>query len=331
MTGVRRPMSRPDIPAPWTSRPSAPVPDAPRYGAEPAPSRPAPSADLDISAVVNAAVIAERYLIEKKLGEGGMAAVYKATDLVLEEVVALKLFRTASQDAAGAERFKQEMKLCRRLTHPNVVRSFEFGVWGGAYFLTMEFLDGQDLDGVLKDAHGPLPNPRGLDLMIQAADGLQAAHDEGIAHRDVKPQNMFVVGDRLKIMDFGIARAMDGGVSVTQAGMVVGTPAYLSPERLEGNPGDGRSSDLYALGVVMYQVWTGVLPFRGPDITAMFMQHLTEAPEPPSRRNPQTPRAVERVILQLLEKREADRFPTAAAVRDALVAAKAGMRLPGRV
>ena len=326
MTGVRRPMSRPDQPA-WASRPAAPVPEPPtrNYQAEVVPPRAAPAVDVDISAVMQGAVIAERYLIERKIGEGGMAAVYKATDLVLEDVVALKLFRLASQDTAGAERFKQEMKICRRLNHPNVVRTYEFGVWGEAYFITMEYLAGKDLDGVLREQRGPLPNHRGLELMIQAADGLQAAHDEGIAHRDVKPQNMFVVGERLKIMDFGIARAMEGGVSVTQAGMVVGTPAYLSPERLEGSAGDGRSSDIYALGIVMYQVWTGVLPFRGPDITAMFMQHLTAAPEAPSRRNPGIPRAIERVILQLLEKQPEARYPTAAAVRDALVAARASL------
>lgn len=333
----------PPRPPPRRSEPAAPMPPPPSQAArsvDPPGRVRAPARALDTlddprprkppgpesSGYFDGAVLSERYLIEKKLGEGGMAMVFRVRDLVLEETVALKLFRKATQDPTGAERFKQEMKICRRLNHPNIVRTFEFGVWQDAYFLTMEYLDGRDLDALIGKKSQGLPVRQGVDLLRQACDGLQAAHDEGIAHRDVKPQNMFVVGDKLKVMDFGIAKAMDAGVSQTAAGMVVGTPAYLSPERLEGKAGDGISSDLYALGIVMFQVLTGVLPFRGPDIPAMFMQHMGERPEPPSKRNAQVPKGLERICLRLLEKKPRDRYGSAREVREELDALRGTLR-----
>ena len=159
--------------------------------------------------------------------------------------------------------------------------------------------------------------------MIQACDGLGAAHKEGVLHRDIKPGNLFVLdeGRTLKVMDFGIAKAQRVEGSLTATGTLVGSPAYIAPERLRGDGGDGVAADLYALGVVMYQLVTGVLPFQAREMPALFMQHISEAPTPPSRRNPLVPAAVETIVLTLLSKDPADRYASCRALRKAVEAA----------
>jgi len=278
---------------------------------------PAPSGSVDTKSLTAGTVVGDRYEIEAKLGQGGMGVVYRVRDTMLDELVAMKLFfKDGPTDLA---RFKEELKICRRLSHPNVLRTLEFGAWGGAHFLTMELLDGCDLE-VLLDSTGPLPMQGGIRLMMQACDGLGAAHRLGIIHRDVKPQNLFVSadGNRLKIMDFGIAKSQRSGVSLTTTGELVGSPAYIAPERIRGDADVTVSGDLYALGVVMYQTFTGRLPFRGQNVAAMLMQHLEAIPEPPSALNGKVSTELEEVILRLLAKNPDHRYAHARAVKSAL-------------
>lgn len=268
--------------------------------------------------------IAERYEVEKVLGRGGMGVVFAVTDRMLEEQVALKIISRPEGNDAEVKRFKEEMKICRRLQHPNIVRVFEFGAWRGNYFLTMELLDGEDLEGVLKRQGGPLPLIEAMPLMLQACDGLYAAHKDGIIHRDIKPPNLFVAGGgkTLKLMDFGIAKGAGSvDATLTAAGTVVGSPAYIAPERLFGQGRDTPQSDLYSLGIVIYEVLTGTPPFQAPELPALFMQHVNQAPEPLRRRNPLVPATLEEAVLKLLAKDPADRFPDARSLRRALESA----------
>jgi serine/threonine-protein kinase len=264
-------------------------------------------------------VVAQRYRIESMLGRGGMAAVFKATDQELEEDVALKLF-DQSNDQDALDRFKQEMKICRRMVHPNIVRTYEFGVWEGFRFITMEIMDGTELEEMIQGSEAPLPIWQGVTLLMQACDGLGYAHAQGIFHRDIKGHNMFVVdgGKTLKIMDFGIAKAADLDMSATRTGMLVGTPAYMSPERLEGKGSLAAGADLYALGVVMYQLFTRTLPFEGPEITTLLLKIIREPPEPPTVRNPDLPKSLEAITLKLLEKKPEDRYESCAELKAAL-------------
>jgi len=276
-----------------------------------------PAGTVDAKSLPAGTLVADRYEIGAKLGQGGMGVVYRVRDSMLDEDVAMKLFFKAGM--SDLARFKEELKICRRLSHPNVLRTFEFGAWGGAHFLTMELLDGCDLDALL-EATGSLPLQGGIRLMMQACDGLGAAHRLGIIHRDVKPQNLFVSadGNRLKIMDFGIAKSQRSSVSLTTTGELVGSPAYIAPERIRGDADVTVSGDLYALGVVMYQTFTGRLPFRGQNVAAMLMQHLEATPDRPSSLNPKVTPELEDVILRLLAKDPEARHAHARAVKSAL-------------
>ena len=278
------------------------------------------SEELGLGPVGPGDIIARRYRIESLLGEGGMAVVYKVTDLELEEEVALKLFTRRAEDERAVARFKQEMRIARRLSHPNIVRTYEFGTWRKVYFITMEMLDGRDLEHVLGEQRGTLPIGLGVHLFRQALDGLGAAHAEGIVHRDVKPANMFVLrGERdLKLMDFGIAKAADATSGHTATGSVVGTPAFIAPERLRGKTEFGAAGDLYAMGVVMYRAFTGVLPFVGGDVASLFMQVLEKEPVAPSALNPDLSRAFDRVVMRLMAKDPRDRHADCAEARAAL-------------
>ena len=262
------------------------------------------------------AVVAERYLVEAEIGRGGMATVYRAKDLELSEQVALKVFRPVAHDEEGLSRFRQELKVSRRLTHPNITRVYDMGVHQGMRYISMELLVGhsfEELNG------SPWALRRGVDSLIQVCQGLAAAHAQGVIHRDIKPGNLFLTQEGLaKIMDFGIAkqRATRG---VTQAGMVVGTPEYISPEQIRGEVAR-ETTDLYALGVVAYEMFTGRKPFAHDELVPLLQMHLAAPPDPPSRHKPGLPASLEAAILKLLEKEPQDRFPTAQALEEALVA-----------
>lgn len=255
-------------------------------------------------------VIAERYRVLGILGSGGMATVYRAHDQELEEDVALKLLKNDKSDAEAQHRFRQEMRICRRLQHPNIVRTYEFGVWEGRRFITMELMEGRDLAETLLMRKGPLPLSQATDLAVQALEGLGAAHLAGVIHRDVKPHNLFVLrgGKRLKVMDFGIAKTDDVSLTITNGEQVLGTPAYLAPERLKDHVELSIQTDLYSMGVCMYQVYTGQLPFTAPDISSLLTSIVLEEPKPPRERNPDVPPALQDVVLRLMHKRPEGRY-----------------------
>jgi len=261
-------------------------------------------------------LIADRYVVGGVLGTGGMATVYQCHDRELDEDVALKLVDASRGNAATLQRFRHEMRVCRRLSHPNIVRTYEFGEWQGRRFITMELLDGRDLSQLLLIAQGPLELDRGLRLMEDACEGLSAAHRVGVIHRDIKPHNMFVVqeGETLKIMDFGIAKTDDITLTVPGTDRVLGTPAYLSPERLKDNAELSARTDIYSLGVVMFQVFTGRLPFMGPDISSLLTSIVLDEPPRPTDLIAGFPAALERTILKAMAHEPVDRHPSCDAI-----------------
>ncbi len=277
----------------------------------------------DDGAIVEGTVIANRYQIKGLIGSGGMAHVYAATDLELEEVVAIKVFQQVVQNRAGLDRFRREMKLSRKLVHPNIVRIYEFGTWKGARFITMELLEGDDLENFMNKRGGPIPPSEALRLCIQACDGLGAAHEAGVIHRDVKPQNLFVIenGTRLKVMDFGIAKVNNNAASISVTGVRVGTPRYMSPEQIQGDAKVTPASDLYALGGVMYELLTGTPVFQEEDLVPLLLSHMTKAPQPPTERNPSIKPEVEEIIMRLLSKSPDDRYDSCAELKKALLKA----------
>ena len=281
------------------------------------------SAEIGLGAVKLGVVINGRYRIDGPLGEGGFAIVFRAMDLALQEPVAIKLFTRAGQDETAVARLKQEIRIARRLAHPNIVDTYAFGTWGRAYFITMELMRGQDLREWTRSCGGVLPLPAAVHLMAQALDGLDHAHRKGVVHRDVKPQNLFVVdrGRTLKVMDFGIARAAESA-RLTRTGRIVGTPAYISPERLKRGFKDlSPAADLYSIGVVIYRTLTGMLPFDEPDVALLFREIMQKQPLPPSAVKPELPAAVDEVVMKLLEKDPADRYASCDEVKRALIRA----------
>ena len=259
-------------------------------------------------------VLAGRYEILAVLGRGGMGTVYSARDRVIDETVALKVLRPEIAGSAEfAQRFVSEVRLARRVTHPNVCRIHEYGEDGGLRFLVMELVEGHDLRRAL--SKGTLAPERALEIAIQAAEALQAIHAAGIVHRDLKTANLMVHGaGAIKLMDFGIAKPMSDGRAAAPSGYVVGTPEYMSPEQGRGRPVDTRS-DIYSLGVVVYELFTGRVPFHADTPIATLMMHV-EAPPPLD--DPALPAAVVAVLRRALAKDPADRFPTAQAMADAL-------------
>jgi eukaryotic-like serine/threonine-protein kinase len=259
-------------------------------------------------------VFAGRYEILSNVGKGGMGQVFRAQDRQLDDVVALKVLRSdvLKEDPHILDRFKQEIKLARRITHRNVLRTHDFGESNGTPYISMEYLEGVTLKDLVVNK-GALPLGVGLRIAKQICQGLEAAHQQGVVHRDIKPQNMLILPEtgELKIMDFGIARTQEvkGGVSgLTTAGTVLGTPDYMPPEQAQGAPADFRS-DIYSMGAVFFEVFTGKLPFSGGNITAIILNHIQKAPPAPRSLNPALPERLERIILRCLEKHPSKRYP----------------------
>jgi serine/threonine-protein kinase len=242
-------------------------------------------------------VLAERYRIIGLLGRGGMGEVYRADDLKLGQPVALKLLpRSLAQDPALLERFHAEVRNARQVSHPSVCRVYDIGEIQGHHFLTMEYIDGEDLATLLRRI-GRLPSGKALEIARQLCAGLAAAHDKGVLHRDLKPANVMIDGrGRARITDFGLAVRSD------QAGAeIAGTPAYMSPEQLQGQPATARS-DVYSLGLLFYELYTGKRPFDAADFSGWRRKHAEEQPPAPSHHTSDIDPAVERAILRCLEK-----------------------------
>ena len=278
------------------------------------------------STLPQGAVVGE-YRIERELGRGAFGAVYHATHTVIGKQVALKVLGAQfSEDPAMAARFIDEARAVNRIAHPNIVDIFGFGVLpDGRKYCVMELLRGSTLAEHLKQ-HGPLPAPEALEILSQMAQALDAAHENGIVHRDLKPENVFLVrssaGDasapHVKLLDFGIAQIADGLHQRTGSNMVLGTPAYMSPEQCRGARIDFRS-DVYSLGVLAFELFSGSLPFRGVNAFQLTAQHLTAEPPRPSEFHPQLPAAFDAAVLELLAK-SADLRPASASAAVALLA-----------
>jgi len=259
--------------------------------------------------------IAGRYRLEEKIGQGGMAIVFRARDLELEEDVALKVFTLRTTSETAVARFKQELKLSRQLVHPNIIRLYDIGLHAAYRYISMELLRGESLKERMRR---PMPFSQAIDYLVQACRGLQAAHDAGVIHRDVKPDNFFVTeGGVLKVMDFGIAKhhATPG---VTVAGSIAGTPQYMSPEQIGNFSTVTHATDLYALGVCAYELFTGAPPFTHDELVPLLMMHVNQSPEPPRKKNPAVPKELEKIILRLLAKDPSRRYPSCSSLADEL-------------
>ena len=264
---------------------------------------------------------AGRYEIKEILGEGGMGTVFKAVDSELGEVIAIKTLKKdfLSQDATALERFKGEIRLARRISHRNVVRTHDLGENSGIYYITMEYIEGKSLKELIR-ARGRLPIAITLSVGKQLARALEIAHEQGVIHRDIKPQNMVVEPNGvLKVMDFGIARlaSRQPESGVTQAGTIIGTPEYMAPEQLSGEEVDHRV-DIYAAGCVLYECLTGRPPFVADTPYQLVAKLLEDTPDAPRTINPEVPLALDALVMSALAKDRAQRPQTALILHDGL-------------
>jgi len=283
-----------------------------------------------LAALTQGSVVGGRYEILSPLGRGGMGTVYRAHDRVLEETVALKVLRAeVASEPEMARRFRSEIKLARRVAHPSVCRIYEYGEDGPRQYISMELVEGPNLKEVLK-SRGALPPAEACGLAAQIADGLEAIHRVGIVHRDLKTLNVMIdPHGAARVMDFGIAKRVAGeGTQAPSGSYVVGSPEYMSPEQARGQPVDFRS-DLYALGIIVFELFTGRVPFRADTPVATLLMHLETPPPLDGPAAAAIPPAVRPVLRKALAKDPTDRYSSAREMAEALRAAavpSAGMR-----
>jgi len=272
---------------------------------------------------------AGRYQIIEELGKGGMGKVYKVLDKEINTKVALKLILPEiAVDKNTIERFRNELKTARDISHKNVCRMYDLNREKDTYYITMEYVSGGDLKNFIRRA-APLSTSRALSIGKQICKGLSEAHKIGIVHRDLKPNNIMIDDNgSARIMDFGIARSVKGK-GITGSGIMIGTPEYMSPEQAEGKDVDFRS-DIYSLGVILYEMVTGQLPFHGDTPLSIAMKHKGELPKDPIELNPQIPKDFSRVILKCLEKAKENRFQSADEVLQDIKSIEEGLPTTGR-
>jgi serine/threonine-protein kinase len=260
--------------------------------------------------LTSGATFAGRYQIVEELGKGGMGNVYRVVDKKLDEEVALKLIKPEiAFDKKTVERFSKELKFARKIVHKNVGRMYELMEDEGRYFITMEYVSGQDLKGLIRQT-GQLTVGKSISIAKQVCEGLAEAHKLGVVHRDLKPHNIMIDKEgNVRIMDFGIARSVDAE-GITDAKVAIGTPKYMSPEQVEGEAVDQRS-DLYSLGIVLYEMVTERTPFEGDTALSIALKHKTQAPPEPTEFNAQIPEDLSRVIFKCLEKDKEKRYQRA--------------------
>lgn len=269
-----------------------------------------------------------RYEVVNTLGQGAMGVVYKAYDPHIDRMVALKVLRADRVTSeAFVERFVREARAIGRLSHPNIVNVFDVGEDQGTIYIAMEFVEGRPLSDLIRE--GRLSYEKILDLALQIAEALAYAHKKGIIHRDIKPSNILVSAEgKVKLTDFGIARIEDPSVTHhTQAGEILGTPAYMSPEQVMGRTPDGRS-DIFSFGVVLYEMTTGQRPFSGNNLAAIFQSIIQHRPAEPNKLNPEVPEDLSSLIMKCLEKDPGDRFQDAEELVEALKGLRASTVAP---
>jgi serine/threonine-protein kinase len=250
-----------------------------------------------------------RYRVISRVGSGGMAEVYCAEDAQLGRRVAVKLLHERfAQDEEFVERFRREASSAASLSHANIVSVYDRGEWGGTYYIAMEYLDGRSLDSIVRE-EAPLSAERAIEITEQVLRAARFAHRRGVVHRDLKPHNVIIDDEgRVKVTDFGIARA--GTSEITQTGSIMGTARYLSPEQAQGQPVSPRS-DIYAIGILLYELLTGNVPFEGDSVVAIALRHLSEPPRPPSHYVPSISANLDAIVLRALEKTPERRFADA--------------------
>ena len=255
-------------------------------------------------------LIADRYELLDVVGTGGMSSVYRALDTLLERNVALKVLHPHhGDDSEYVERFRREARSVAQLSHPNIVTVIDRGESDGQQYIVFEYVDGESLKELV-DRTGPLPVRRVIELGLQIADALAFAHQHGLVHRDVKPQNVLINSEgEAKVTDFGIARSLDVEHGVTETGTVLGTSNYLSPEQARGQQ-VSPATDVYSLGVVLYELLTGAVPFPGENFVAVAMKHINDSPPSLLAQRPDAPMRLVYAIERALAKDPADRFPT---------------------
>ncbi len=263
-------------------------------------------------------IIKDRYKVEELLGEGGMAFVYKARDMQLERNVAIKTLKPNYVDQITfVERFKREAQTAANLNHPNIVQIFDWGIEKEPYFV-MEYIEGNTLTSIISSKRS-VSLSDALFIGAQVANGLQAAHSQGLVHRDIKPGNIMITPDgKVKVTDFGIVSIQDEESDITKTGSILGTASYISPEQAQGKS-VSIQSDLYSLGTVLYELITGNPPFEAESPIATATKHLTEKPERPSKYRKDLPKGIETAILKLLHKNAKDRFKSAEDLRASLL------------
>ena len=268
-------------------------------------------------------ILGDRYQLQDPIGRGGMATIYRGRDMRMDRVVAIKVLREVySTDPKFVTRFQREAKAASSLQHPNIVQVFDYGQTDGNYYIVMELVEGTDLRRYLRSRQGVLDIDRAVIIAHDVALGLGAAHRRGIVHRDVKPQNVLVGRDgSIKLTDFGIASVYKdiNDERLTTTGMTLGTVQYYAPEQAQGEI-VSPAADVYALGIVMYEMLTGRPPFDGDTPVAVAMQHIQDQPTPPSQLNPNIPLALEEIILRCLEKVPYMRFHNGSQLARALEA-----------
>ena len=270
-------------------------------------------------------LLGNRYEIIEKIGNGGMATVYKATDKVLKRDVAVKILRDEfTTDEEFIKRFEVEAQSAARLTHANIVSIYDVGVDGNLYYIVMELIQGKTLKEIIIKERGPLPWKWSINVAIQIASALEMAHKNNIIHRDIKPHNIIITEDGVaKVTDFGIAKAVSNS-TITAFGTTIGSVHYFSPEHARGGYTDAKS-DLYSLGVVMYEMVTGKVPFDADTPVSVALKHMQEEPEEPIEVNPNVPTAVNKIIMRALQKDITLRYQTAS---DMLVDLRKALKNP---
>src|SRR3954451_18098253 len=265
-------------------------------------------------------VLSDRYELEELVGTGGMSSVFRAHDRLLDRKVALKvLHEQYTADADYVERFRHEARAVAALSHPNIVTVIDRGEHEGRQFIVFEYVAGENLKRLI-ERRGPAPVATALELAMQIGRGLSFAHQQGLVHRDVKPQNVLLNGDgQAKVTDFGIARSLDVQHGMTQTGTVLGTFDYIAPEQAQGHRVD-EHTDVYSLGVVLYELLTGEVPFPGENFVAVAMRHINEPPPPIRDRRPDVSPRLEAAVHRAMAKDPADRFQTMAELADELEA-----------